>query len=273
MVGYLSFLKIGPKLLKFLPGAQVVVTRFAAGTSQRGICCMRLLVLWARCPRHGMHTITAEWHATPSYCQACSLTACPDSEPLKAACSSMPLATAVLHPVPLSAVHLSDGRVCQCFCCAGEEAPFLSNIAESRTCVCDPCCCRPEGARSSQLADRVRLLEPGRRGQRGDHAAVPGRPVPRAHRHRAQGRSGDAEHRRARMLHCLFWPHAGCPPASRPSLYRRRPTRGHAHTLHFAASVQAFCRRACPAESYPWCTCCSCMPAPVCFSCRSSGRE
>ena len=69
-------------------------------------------------------------------------------------------------------------------------------FAEARQLSGAPCVVRrAEGAGSAQLADSVQLLEPGRPGQCGDHAAVPGGPVLCPHRHAGAATPGDAQHR------------------------------------------------------------------------------
>ena len=66
-------------------------------------------------------------------------------------------------------------------------------VVEARQLSVQPCvACRAKGQRLAQLADGVQLLESGRPGQCGDHAAVPGGSVLCSNRHAGQATSGDA---------------------------------------------------------------------------------
>ena len=77
-------------------------------------------------------------------------------------------------------------------CPVGAELYLLESKQLSRS---PHTVCRAEGPGPAQLADGVQLLEPGRPGQCGHHAAVPGGPVLCPDRHAGPATSGDAQHR------------------------------------------------------------------------------
>ena len=144
MTGYLSFLKIGPKLLRFLPGTAALL--------HTPLCVDHAVMRVSACMR--MHAYPALSSSSPAWSPARMYSVAGRRQ--KSIC-----------------VHVHARCVWLTFCCATCIAMCVRKLASGKGCAMS--CCRQEGAGSAQLAHHLRLLEPGGAGQHHHHDAVPGR--------------------------------------------------------------------------------------------------